>query len=1126
MSVRTNTLDCDIYLLQVGFAVCHVEQLLLTLMDRFQLTDWFIGKPNRKSVYDANQKTFMVEDFLNLLITCATEHGYASGATTETRIHQSIIQYLGIGSLAHSELVNLIPENLHEHASFEAQLGQLANFKAPDGLSDKGLYELKPDYIQEINPYFWHYTRNQREEAQNVLKKRWNQLHPDQPLGDKEEFLLMPPTQKIEKGPFRHLGNFLHSHTLVQILVYTLWDSKLHNKSDTILDEALYLGMLAVTDKNSAASELASMQVKGKYRADTIIDQDNTSHFMDYAVTDKYSIQVNEIEKSHETLLVVLLRCLDDVALQHAHKRLTFILDKIDAHVAVGSEAKARISEWRDRKQKQVKAAALETQGVSDYERKKAAAKARQAAIMSQFANAQSKFMEKHSDLYKTEEEEDVKEMEDSDLSCIVDESTEVVRKCHFPTDTCIVCQEELDDSKLFGSLCLVQKATIQRLAEMDNKDIFVDVLDTANQSQPWAPREVNGPTFVGFPTEAHRSGLDISSCGHMMHSECFDSYQKSVDSQLLGELSRMFPMSLSPKSRFLCPLCKALGNVLVPVVWKGKKESYPGVMVPQRPFAELGQHIKETMEQLKKKIEHIPGSFDEEPAFINKDPDLVICDQEKLKLIYNKLMKVIHATITDKPYEASLNLFNSVEDLQDMYSYTITDFEIAQRGTEGTRARDLTVEHTGTFIDDVSSTSQTLLKILGLTNLLIPKLMDSPWQSEVRFTGERLAVKSLKRLIPDKQSGDFYNASNATDVLPILIDDPFKTLVRTSFSVHDYPAIEIHHVLRSVYLAELTKCVIALVRYILQGDKVLEDEKVSGVLHALNTNQQNVVGAESLQQFAIYVLGLLSVSQATMDRFFTLVHPGAFAALVRTFSLPFLRKSLLFMVVQHGFIPQRPTDESNKNEYENLLAILRLPMLDDMASLAPFEQEFISGWCTDYIHYSKSYSASHDQLSALGTIKLNLPTVFKMANLPYRLDQLLDESSKRVCRKCKTVPEHSAICLICGTFVCARRFCCNEGTKGECNTHMKTCGGEVGIYLIIKDCFLLLLHDNGGSIMNAPYLDSHGEADVFLKRGTPQYLNAKRYEQIRQMWLNQSIPAFVRRKMEVAQTPTIWEAF
>jgi hypothetical protein len=88
-------------------------------------------------------------------------------------------------------------------------------------------------------------------------------------------------------------------------------------------------------------------------------------------------------------------------------------------------------------------------------------------------------------------------------------------------------------------------------------------------------------------------------------------------------------------------------------------------------------------------------------------------------------------------------------------------------------------------------------------------------------------------------------------------------------------------------------------------------------------------------------------------------------------------------------------------------------------------------------------------------------------------------------------------------------------------------CGGEIGIYMIVKECFVLLLHENGGgSIMGAPYLDSHGEADIFFKRGSPQFLNMKRYEQIRRMWLNQSIPAYIRRKMEVTYNTAAWEYF
>ncbi|KAI7904456.1 uncharacterized protein BX663DRAFT_470639 [Cokeromyces recurvatus] len=1135
VNVRESTLDCDIYLLQVGLTVCDSNQILLTLMDRFQLVEWFRGKPDKLSTYDANQMNYMVEEFLNLLIICATEHGYASGTSIEQRIGQSIIQFLGISSMAYSELLKLIPESLTEHESFETQLNQLANFKAPDGLNDKGLYELKPEYIDEIEPYYWHYTRNQREEAQNVLKKRWNQLHPDNKLSEKEEFLLIPKSRRIEVGPFRQLGQFLHSHVLCQIIAYALWDAKFHkeSKSDTMLDEALYLGMLAVTDPNSSASELAFMKVKGKNRADVYIDESTTKHFVDFAESDEYSIQINEIEKTHASLLLILLRCLNDPELSHAHKRLQFIVDKIEYF---GSQkSKELIADWKERKLMESKVK-MERDGgssTSEYEKKKAAAKARQAAIMSQFAKAQTQFMEKHANLYKVEgeeeEEEAVQENEPVKDELVPEDDFEIVRKCHFPADSCIVCQEELNDTKLFGMLGLIQQSNLHRLTLLNNKDVMVDVLESSQNSNPWATTTTtkdDQSSFIGFPADAHVSGLDISSCGHLMHADCFETYQKSVENQLLGEFGRMFPFSISPKSRFLCPLCKALGNVLVPVVWKGKKESFPGVMAPSSDYANLTKHMKDAAAKLRKNFEHIPGSFDEEVPFISNDPNLVISDTNKLRHIYNQLMKVMHATIERRPLEHPLNLPDSLLNLYDMYAYTIANFEIAQRGTEGTRARDLMVEHTGTFIDDVSNTSQMLLKILGMTNTLIRELMNTPWQAEDRFTRERLALQAINQFMPKTITYLVEDMIEADSLKPLLADDSFRALVRMSFVIHDVPSVEIHHLLRTMYIAELTKTIVAIVQSVLDDKRLLKDTKITQLLQTLNQQQTTTTATTTdVKQFVTYILESFQIPQASIEKFFDIIQPSALLSLIRTFLLPFLRKSLLFMVVCHGFIPQNPPEnmDEGKQEFENLLDILRLPGLNTVFDLQPFEQDLIKGWCDDYLNHS----AQQRQLQKpILSISLNLPTQYKMTTLPYRLDELLDESSKRVCRKCKTVPEHSAICLICGTFVCARRFCCTEGSKGECNTHMKSCGGEIGIYLMIKDCFLLLLHDNGGSIMNAPYLDSHGEADIFFKRGAPQYLNMKRYEQIRQMWLTHSIPSFVRRRMEVAYSATIWEAF
>ncbi|KAI9281657.1 hypothetical protein BY458DRAFT_237383, partial [Sporodiniella umbellata] len=721
---------------------------------------------------------------------------------------------------------------------------------------------------------------------------------------------------------------------------------------------------------------------------------------------------------------------------------------------------------------------------ISEHQRKKMEAKARQAKIMSQFAMAQTKFMEQHSDLYANEDDEEKTEQE-----VLIPESEElsseyeVVRKCHFPTDNCIVCQESFDSTKLHGMLGLLQKSNLQRLSPM-TKDVWTEILETGCYPvDPWASAheegKERGSSFSGFPVTAHRTGIDLSSCGHLMHAECFETYQRSVELQ--NRRANHLPEegnANSTKGRFLCPFCKALGNVLIPVVWKGKREIYPGVVAPPSAYDSLMLELAKLQTSVARGT--IGASEDAEIT------PLAGCDKVGLKAQYTKLMSLVQGVSAD-----GKELGNELSALYDMYAYTIGNFEIAQRGAEDTRRRDLTVEHTGTFIDDISNTSQTLLKILAMTNNVLPRLGWS-WQP-----------KCLDQLMPEKRSQEYS--------CTLLMDDPFKVLVHLDFASRAHPGtVEIHHLLRLLYVAELAKNVIGIAQSIYHDEKVFREARLHQLTSRLEEtpfgNESQIASTTYLVE---YVLGSVGFQQNPYQK----LTAKGWTLLLRLFTLPYLRKALLLMVAHHGFIPQNPTDDSpaNKNEFDRLLDMLRLPSVLD---LAPLEKERLDLWCADYCKKNK------------GRVPMHLPTKYHIANLPYRLDHLLDEISKRICRRCNNVPEHAAICLICGSFVCARSFCCTEMGKGECNNHLASCGGEVGIYMMIKDCFLLLIHDNGGSIMNAPYLDNHGEADVFFKRGAPQYLNAKRYEQIRQMWLTHSIPSFIRRRMEASQTSTNWEAF
>jgi E3 ubiquitin-protein ligase UBR1 len=59
---------------------------------------------------------------------------------------------------------------------------------------------------------------------------------------------------------------------------------------------------------------------------------------------------------------------------------------------------------------------------------------------------------------------------------------------------------------------------------------------------------------------------------------------------------------------------------------------------------------------------------------------------------------------------------------------------------------------------------------------------------------------------------------------------------------------------------------------------------------------------------------------------------------------------------------------------------------------------------------------------------------------------------------------------------------------------------------------------------MEPPYLDQHGEVDYGLRRGRPQFLNLKRYHELRKIWLGLSIPTTVSRKIDQTFDAGGWE--
>ncbi|CAJ0823623.1 3994_t:CDS:10 [Entrophospora sp. SA101] len=1182
VSLRENTYDEDVFLIQTAFIILDPDLVLATILDRFDLIDWFNGKSSHKT-YDSTQLTFIVEELLILLITCVNERTNAAGLSIEEEIKSEIIHSLCLGPLAYSELSKRIPERLTQSTSFDKVLPDLANYRSPDSLTDNGLYELKDQYFDDVDPYFMHYSRNNREEAEDVLKNR-SKKKMDDSEKDKTP-LIIPKLVPITKGPYVKLGNILHVRLMNQIIYYSLWNVKKDNKikSDTIMEEALHLIILALLDENNDA--IKEYKRKGKQKAsDNILSTNDTYYptgFMYYAVSDRFQdpdVNIMKSPVSTNTLLDLLLDLSSNSNFKDYHHKINYILDQFEKHS--NENVRFVISNHREKLNDKLQ------------------------------TKAQQSFIDKHESFYDIDEG-----MYDDEWEITTDEhlegdlSKETIWP--FPTGTCIVCQEDTNSSSLYGMLGLIQPSTLMRRTPFNDNDFVFETINLPenldnkyDRSMPYgvasslysaddnSSKSSRVLLSKGFPSDSCRLGMYASTCGHLMHVKCFDNYFLSLEQRHQLQLTRNHPEDVKRKE-FLCPLCKSLGNVLFPITWKGKKEVFPGVLEVQEDFGtwinskcmagmtklnSFAQSLDQTVfnEPPRRYTQNLRNSFDVRDLaqttgfsplaqtqrrrnssgagrFIsqivhmlrtptqptddntggpiiggpgdefqpNIDRIITIRMYDLLAEVVEKLVSSNKLEITFQTTEKSLK---HIEYMWDLFGYTISCIEISQRGVGNSVNENQQVT---TLMNGINSQTSTLLRILSETLDSYLNIMLAGQEYEVRL--KQIATHRLQQIfyehpllqpnkaeqdiisnpLPDSTrriNGLFDKSFLFTKVKPLLLEDPFLILVELCFN---------------------NNC-------------------------CYNDSNNN----NSIRSFTFWIMRQLGYNDQIILKFLNEIGDQMFAKIIRSFSLPYLRKCIILLHARFGVVfPSSETEKLKTDEIEfvRLCKLLRLPsMLEEICAInTDTTTDFtklavIAGWChhlfvlrqelslpftqsvttpidrnntTNLLVSSSVAIRSSSQTSANDPyfidIQLNHPAIFELIGLPKRLDFLFEESMRRVCKKCNTIPNEPALCLLCGAFVCSQSYCCFESERGECNNHARSCGGDKGIYLLVKKCVLLLLHNDNGCFMNAPYLDTHGEVDHGLKRGKPQYLNQKRYDEIRRLWITHGVPVQIARKIE-----------
>ena len=1067
MWMRDIMYDQDLFLLQVALALRPPEAFFAALLDRFDLVAWFAHGDTAHAVYDADQLTFMAEELLLLLAMLLGETSVVAQWPIEAQVRRELVHYLALGAGTYSEVTRHIPERFTDHGCFDRELARVAHFRQPGGTADVGTYELRREYYAEVEPFFHHYSRNQRERADEVLREKraagW-----DVPRLPRAPLAALAGTP-LAGTPLAALAGVFVSDVFADVLYGALRNAAAAREPpDTLVHTALHLLALGIVERGA---DFVAVLARPRAAA--------------------------EAAATASSLLDLALALVRQPSFHAFHEKLWHVLD-------AAAERDAGVA-GRVRAARGPSAGAGAAPEAAD-ERRRAAARRRQEAILQQFSAQQQSLLAELGDDVSDEDEAD------SDVF-----------------GSCILCQERLDASRAFGTLMHIQESRLVRTSPPRESAMLADVLAAPLTWTTDGPERTRGAfartdasgAALGFPASAHTTGLVAVSCGHSMHVACFHTYMQSTEQRHALQVARNHPEDLS-RFEYVCPLCKSLGNVLLPEAPDAATAfAQPRAALDPTPLAEWVRRsnivvLKHTPAGGAARAEHQDSAHGTgrllpwlvAAASAPHDPDLGagVCAPDEchmLQRLVNVLQLLAAETAWARERDGRLSVLH-VDAGDALYvpdaliGYTLAQIEIAQRGTPAPLLGPLQQRCVGALLGALGALARV---------------------AQRGAADESLQHGLLRRLLP-------HWAGEQSVRSPLLLRNPLGVLVEAAVLL----PTQLAQVTALMYYAALAQTVFGLA----QPVPGAPGKAGAGVAAAATDYDAAARVFPHARWLVTSIVSLVGYVRGNMTLGFDQLSDRELAKALCTYTLPFLRRAALLRRV---VVPDEPDAAAGRSEYERLLHALGIPPPTEALPLhAPSSRPLtmlVEGWIKHaYVHLAALFRPLPIQpgpLANMPSIVLEHPHIYELLPLPRDLTVLLQQSQQRTCMRCGTLPPTGALCLFCGTVLCEQAYCCCDGdeqARGECNQHMEHCGGRVGVHFRIGSNMIVVLYQGNGCFTSSPYLNSHGEVDRFLLKARPQRLHVQRYDELRRQWLTHGLANLVARRIESTIDPGGWITF
>jgi E3 ubiquitin-protein ligase UBR1 len=1178
----------DLFLLQTALVACDPSRVLVSIVDRFGLSAWMRDGYSSLELCDDNQMLDLAEDFLYLLINLLSDRDalITDRENPESQLltlRKDIAHTLCFKPLSYSDLYSRLTERAQDHEQLQEVLEEMTKYRPPEGLHDSGLFELKEEYLQELDPYNSHFTKNQRDEAENIYKNWMSKKLKKSP----DDIVMEPKLHPIPCEAYRDLCAVVNTNVFADVihksLIYVAHGHKLKTgvsatRVEAFLHIVLQLALIATFEDRTS-------------------DDGDQSSFIRHAIT----MQLDSSEGNPSTIVAVLSKiwlmeefgsCRSKIRhmLRLFHQKLPHQFTAATQHLDFPSGR-------------------FDTASPANYENemeaKKKLSMERKARVMAQFQQQQQSFMEKQGVIDWGDEE---LESPDEELP----RSTET-RHWKYPSGLCIQCREDTSDSRLYGTFAMISEAHILRETPTDNPS-FVGELFSVPENLDRSVENIrpfgvagsnheqvkrmtaNGQEVTvdfqglgqGWPHSRTAGGPVSVSCGHIMHFGCFENYYQSVTRRHSQQVARNHPERIALKE-FVCPLCKALANSFLPIIWKHSEQSYPGHLAVSQDFdlfldndlpalnaPTAGQD--ETFDTLASQVySQTLTTFSNSslaPAVLRwQAGDLAIsptggawADRPELgplvelASIYGRLRETLEIVARSDvgprvPEEWSVNHF---ELLVNTLANSIAAVEIGYRGREAEFGTSLLTSVPQQTLSHLQIVSSTLRAYAATGAMTVRGSVESQYRAFCDGLERQLAGKSG---YPSQSLG-------SEAVVPLLCLDPFRFLVQATMVLSPVRGLAPRHLLQMSLTVELLRVVLT---FLVNSDAFMQASQQlfeGNIRHATTPNPSQ----EQLRSIGEVVTWI--DHQLQQDDQFQGVHKfvqgmsaetaGLLYKLCRVYALAFVRKAAVYFHVAQGVdFPTTAGTEASLPELERLCHLLQLPEITEILmsfseySPARSLRNRASNWLIDCMEVEmgrKSLQERHEGAVKLGGIGLSHPAPFELIGLPQFFDVLMEESHRRKCPTTGKEVSDPALCLFCGEIFCSQTVCClTKDLRGGCNAHLEKCSSPIGMFLFIRKCHVVLLHVakdpksggsereelrrlqlapgsstlSHGSFFSAPYLTKHGETDSGLRSKHQLILNQKRYDKLlRDTWLmtNGSVWSTIARKLESEVNAGGWE--